>query len=112
MSRAEERRNKREQEKKKVKYNYSAEQLEKMMQEEREKACEFAFLYMVHFSILALRDEYGFGKQRLEKFIEKVFENYRSFDKDYVEVKDIRQTILDEVGIDIVLKGMSELEKK
>lgn len=111
MNRAELRRKKRETEKKQVRYSYTGEQLEKMMQEEREKACEFAFLYMINFSILALRDEYDFGKKRMERFIEKVFESYRCFDKDYIEVDDIRDMILEEVGIDIVLKGMTELAK-
>lgn len=112
MNRAERRRLKRNEEERQANHMYSQRQLEEMMQKEREKACEFAFLYMMHFSISALRDEFDFGSKRLERFVERTFEKYRCFDKDHVKVEEIRQEILKEVGIDIVLEGMKQLEKK
>lgn len=60
-----------------------------------------AFTMTLYFSIMALRDGFGFGKDRLERFTNKFFTHYRAYDADYVTVEDMQQAIKDETGFEI-----------
>lgn len=53
------------------------------------------------FPLLALRDTEGFGKKRLLRFKDKFDEMVDSYYAGYITLEDIRQTLIDEVDIEI-----------
>lgn len=64
---------------------------------------------------LVLHDKFGFGKQRLNKYIEEVFNIFESIYLEYTEFEDIKHCIYDELGIDfdaIEEKRMNEDKRK
>ena len=58
-----------------------------------------AFLLM---GIMALRDEFGFGTSRLQRFIDKVDDVYDSYEQGYISLKDMTGTIENETGINVL----------
>lgn len=54
-------------------------------------------------SLMVMRDEYGFGFDRMNRFIERFNTKTACLVDDYVNWKDIQQTILEETGIHINL---------
>ena len=52
----------------------------------------------LYFSIMSLRDGFGSGRERLERFINKFFSHYSSYDSDMVEVEDMQNAIFEETG--------------
>lgn len=56
---------------------------------------------MLGLPMLVLRDKYGFGKKRLERFLDQVLDVYDLFNKDYLTLEDIHQALYDETGIRI-----------
>lgn len=64
---------------------------------------------------LVLHDKFGFGKQRLNKYIEEVFNIFESIYLEYTDFDDIKSCIYDELGIDfdaIEEKRMNEDKRK
>lgn len=68
------------------------------------EAVDKAFLLMLGLPILVLHDQWGFGKVRLERFIDQVFELYDSFNKDYLTFDDIHKVLWEEAGVKIQSK--------
>jgi hypothetical protein len=54
-------------------------------------------------ALMVMRDEYGFGYERLNRFIDRFNKKTACLVDDYVSWRDIQQTILDETGIHINL---------
>ena len=52
--------------------------------------------------IMALRDEFGFGTSRLQRFIDKVDDMFDSYNRDYISLKDLTETIENETGIKVL----------
>ena len=52
--------------------------------------------------IMVLRDEFGFGEKRIDKFIAAYIELYDSISEGYLDLKDIIKTINEETGVKIV----------
>ena len=63
-----------------------------------EKATEFSMAV----PIMVLRDEFGFGQQRIIKFAAAFKELYESIDEKYLDLQDILKTIKEEIGVEIV----------
>lgn len=63
-----------------------------------EKATEFSMAV----PIMVLRDEFGFGQQRIMKFAAAFKELYESIDEKYLDLQDILKTIKEETGVEIV----------
>ena len=49
---------------------------------------------------LVLHDKFGFGKQRLTKYVAEVADMFDSMEKKYINLDDIQTTVYDELGID------------
>lgn len=60
-----------------------------------------AFSMTLYFSIMSLRDGFGFGRDRLERFTTKFFSHYSAYDSDMVEVEDMQNAIFEETGFRI-----------
>lgn len=65
------------------------------------EAVDTAFTAMLAIPMLVMRDRYGFGRKRLEKFMDEVFEVYDSFNNDYLTLDDMHKALKDEVGFTI-----------
>lgn len=82
-------------------YTLTEDQIKQIRYEERNKAIDAAFTAMLGLPLLALRDVYGFGKERLERFIDNLLEKYDSFREGYITLEDLQQTIKDETGVEL-----------
>ncbi|MDY3902434.1 hypothetical protein [Peptoniphilus sp.] len=97
---------KKKKEKKKVAtYNLTWEQIEaikkKAFEDGFKSAIDMASKWSMYAPMMVLRDFFGFGGQRLKRFYENLIEMYDSIDKDYLDLKDISETLKEEAGIDL-----------
>lgn len=84
--------------------NIKVSDIEKIKDEASKNAIDTAFTLMLGMPLLVMRDKYGFGKVRLERYIEQIFEIYDSFNKDYITLEDMHKVLYDEVGVTITKK--------
>lgn len=80
-------------------YNLSKDQIEALKKDAVEKASEQAFILMLGIPLIVMRDEFGFGKRRLEHIAERMLSHYEAFEQGYVTLDDIKTTIEEETGI-------------
>ena len=64
-------------------------------------AIDRASKWSMYAPMMVLRDFFGFGGQRLKKFYLALIDMYDSIDKDYLDLKDISETLKEEAGIDL-----------
>ena len=57
-----------------------------------------AFLLL---GIMALRTKFDFGSARIERWIDEINDLKESYEKGYISVQDLQQTIKEEIGIEI-----------
>lgn len=65
------------------------------------KGKDDSFDLMVALPMIILRDKYGFGATRLEKFTDYMIEVFDSIGEGYVSFSDLLNALKDETGIDI-----------
>ena len=58
--------------------------------------------------LIILRDKFGFGKIRLERYLRYYQEAVDSLNKGYLDLNDVQKVLLDEVQIKFYEEGMSE----
>lgn len=97
---------KKKKEKKKVAiYNLTWEQIEaikkKAFEDGFKSAIDRASKWSMYAPMMVLRDYFGFGGQRLKRFYLALIDMYDSIDKDYLDLKDISETLREEAGIDL-----------
>lgn len=97
---------KKKKEKKKVAtYNLTWEQIEaikkKAFEDGERSAIDRASKWSMYAPMMVLRDFFGFGGQRLKRFYLALIDMYDSIDKDYLDLKDISETLREEAGIDL-----------
>ena len=51
--------------------------------------------------IMALRTKFDFGSARIERWIDEINDLKESYEKGYISVQDLQQTIKEETGIEI-----------
>lgn len=68
----------------------------------RDEAIKKATDYSIAVPVLALIDGFGFGRVRLERFLDIVYDTYDSIDKEYLNLNDIVKTINEEKKIEII----------
>lgn len=64
-------------------------------------AIDRASKWSMYAPMMVLRDFFGFGGQRLKRFYENLIDMYDSIDKNYLDLKDISETLREEAGIDL-----------
>lgn len=104
MNRAERRRLERDAGKKEKVYTLTQAQIDQMKKEVSMEATKKAFLMMMGFPLLTLRDKFGFGKERLNRFMEKMLDLYEAYEMDYVDLDDLNDTIMKETGVTLIKK--------
>lgn len=87
-------------------YTVTYEEIQKYIRQGYEKgyqdAIERASQYSMAVPVMALRDEFSFGKKRLDKFIDAYMELYDSIDEGYLNLDDIIKTVNEETSVEIV----------
>ena len=101
MTRAERRRKQRELEKKNKVYNLSVQDIAQMKIDAVEEATRIGFKTMLVFPLIVLRDKHGFGRKRMNDFVEDVLDQYKMFEEGYFSLEDINKVLEEEVGIKI-----------
>jgi len=102
MNRSERRRQQKEEEKDQVRYNLSKADIKKIKDEAMTEAIDKAFILMLGLPVLTMRDKFGFGPKRLERLTDEVLELYDSFNKGYLTLDDILETIKEETGLELI----------
>lgn len=94
-----------EKKKKTPTYVMTYEQIEAMKRKAFEdgvkSAIDRASKWSMYAPMMVLRDFFGFGGQRLKRFYENLIDMYDSIDKNYLDLKDISETLKEEAGIDL-----------
>lgn len=81
-------------------YTLNETQIQELKQEATREAVEQAMITVLYSSVMVLRDS-GFGKKRLERFVEEWFELLDSVQEGYLDFKDMIDTIKEETGFEI-----------
>ena len=104
MSRAERRQADRETAKLQKTYTLTVAQIEQIKKDATMEATKKAFLMMMGFPLLTLRDKFGFGKARLNRFMSHMLDMYEAYEMDYVDLDDLNNTILEETWVTLLEK--------
>ncbi|NCB67150.1 MAG: hypothetical protein EOM48_13430, partial [Bacilli bacterium] len=104
LSREERRRIERAKQGKQKTYTLTQAQIDQMKEETSVKATERAFLMMLGFPLLTLRDKFGFGTQRLNRFMDQMVDLYEAYEQDYVSLEDLDKVIMAETGVTLTRK--------
>lgn len=104
ISRAERRRLERNQANQTKSYTFTQAQLDEKLKAVEMEATKKAFLMMMGFPLLTLRDKFGFGKKRLNQFMDKMVDLYEAYEMDYVDLADLDRTIMEETGVTLLKK--------
>lgn len=80
-------------------YQMTMAQLEARDKKTREEARREAFELMISIPLLVLRDKWGFGSERLERFIDQMFEIYSSIERKDVDFQDLMEVLERETKI-------------
>ena len=104
MNRAERRRLKRNQESCNATYTLRNEDVTRIKQDAAQEAIDKAFVLMLSLPMIVLHDKYGWGKKRLSDFIDHVLEQYDSFNKNFIALDDLWNTIEKETGVKMIEK--------
>lgn len=87
-------------------YTLTYEQIEAYIQKGYEKgrqdAIERASQYSMAVPTMVLRDDFGFGKKRLDKFLDSYMELYDAIEEGYLNLDDIIETVNEETSVEIV----------
>lgn len=83
-------------------YNLKASEIEKIKKEASEEAIEKAFICMLGFPLIVLRDKHGFGTKRLERFINDVTFQYNQFNEGYITLGDLIDVLKEETGTNLI----------
>lgn len=75
--------------------------IRKVQKEEVKELVVQALTHTFYIPLLTLRNM-GWGKKRLERFANKLIEQWDYFDEGAFTAEDIREVIIDETGINIV----------
>ena len=56
------------------------------------EAIEVAVKAMLGLPLIVLRDDFGFGKQRLERFEERLMQQFGCFDEGYIDLETLKKS--------------------
>ena len=87
-------------------YNFTLEQIDgikrKTVEETVDKVSREAFERMMVLSFLVLRDEWGFGEVRMERFMDQLSELVEDVSEGRLSMDDITATLEEEPGIEFM----------
>lgn len=80
---------------------YTIKEIREMKQQAHDEGVRQAMNITTMLPMLVLRDKYGFGKKRMNDYLEHFLETEDAFYKDYITLQDIVNVMQDEIGIDL-----------
>lgn len=87
-------------------YNFTWEQIQDIkkqaVRETVDRVSREAFERMMVLSLLVLRDEWGFGSKRMERFIDRLSELIVDVSEGRLSMDDIADALEDELGIEFM----------
>lgn len=87
-------------------YNFTLDQIEgikkKAIKETVDRVSREAFERMMVLSLLVLRDEWGFGEVRMDRFIDQLSTLVEDVSAGRLSMDDITATLEDELGIEFM----------
>lgn len=101
MGRAERRRLEREKSKAQKVYTFTQAQIDAMKKAAVDEAVDIGFILMLSIPITILHDKYWVktASKRLPQFVDQCLDLYDSYNKGYVTLEDLRNTLWNEGGI-------------
>lgn len=86
-------------------YTLTEDDIERIKQDATNEAMNKAFVLMLGIPSMVLRDKFGYGSVRLERFTDGTFDYYDSFQKGNITLQDCLDCLKDECGISIEEKA-------
>lgn len=86
--------------KKKPTYNMTWDQIEKMKQDAKTEGIETAVDMVIVLSMLVLRDHFGYGRVRTERFAGHLSELIEDVGANRLSLDDIADALSEEIGIE------------
>lgn len=90
-------------------YNFTLEQIEgmkrKTVKETVDKVSREAFDRMMVLSLLVLRDHWGFGEKRMERFMDQLSELVDDVSEGRLSMDDITKALEDELDIEFMWRN-------
>ena len=83
---------------------FNTEQLKELEQRLKGNIIFDAYEIVLYLSMLALRDEFGFGTSRLERYCEKAITMLKDIESGYLDFDDCKDTIHKETGVEVDFK--------
>lgn len=80
----------------------------KDMQKLRESVLEESISVINLIPLMVLRDKFGFGVVRLERYLDHLYDAIDSFNKGYINLIDVAEMLESEVGLKIERGGQDE----
>lgn len=87
-------------------YQMTYDELKKYEQRAYKKAVSENVKYLYALSYLALRDDFGFGKKRMKKFMKGLSVNLEDLMADRISLTDIEEVMKEEIGLEIFEDGV------
>lgn len=98
MNRAERRREKRQ---KNPTYNLNQAAIDNIKRQAMNDSVSVATMLMLAIPCMVMRDKYGYGKKRLERFVDECLDLFDSYNKGYVSFEDLHNCLKEETGVTI-----------
>ena len=87
-------------------YQMTYDELKKYEQRAYQKAVSENIKYLYALSYLSLRDDFGFGKKRMKKFMKGLSVNLEDLMADRISLTDIEEVMREEIGLEIFENGI------
>lgn len=83
-------------------YNMTWSDIENIKRDASKKALDIAFKHFLILNLMVLRDNYDFGTKRLERYLDNINNMLDSYNKGYLDISDMKETLKIETGIEIL----------
>ena len=64
-----------------------------------------ALILMLSLPCMVMRDKHGYGKKRMEQYVDDILDYWDSFNKGYISFEDCVKCLKEEMGIDLIEEG-------
>ena len=83
-------------------YTLTDVQIKEIKASAAKEAIEVSVKAMLGLPLIVLRDDFGFGKQRLERFEDRLILLFRCFDEGYFDLVTLKKVIEHETGAEVL----------
>ena len=73
-------------------YTLTDVQIKEIKASAAKEAIEVSVKAMLGLPLIVLRDDFGFGKQRLERFEDRLIQQFRCFDEGYIDLETLKKS--------------------